>query len=197
MNRINFKKVKETLCSALGTIEMFVMAIIVIGLAFMWYNSTQPKNVSQITTYDTYLTHQERLLFLPLAERRKRCEKRVDCRTLAEAIVYEARGESELGRAAVGHVIMNRVNADQWSDTVKGVVYQPKQFSYLNKNAKRQIPPTQKDWDNGYQMAFEILNGMVDSPVADATHYHTPSVNPKWAKKLEYVVTIDNHIFYK
>jgi len=30
-----------------------------------------------------------------------------------------------------------------------------------------------------------------------ATHYHNMTVNPYWSSKLAYIMTIDNHIFYK
>jgi spore germination cell wall hydrolase CwlJ-like protein len=30
-----------------------------------------------------------------------------------------------------------------------------------------------------------------------ATHYHTTKVSPYWAKKLQKITTIKNHIFYK
>ena len=43
---------------------------------------------------------------------------------LAEAIYYEARGESFTGQAAVAEVIMNRVNHRVYPDTICGVVYE-------------------------------------------------------------------------
>ena len=45
-------------------------------------------------------------------------------RCLAEAIYFEARSESNEGRAAVAQVVLNRVKSGLYPDTVCGVVYQ-------------------------------------------------------------------------
>jgi N-acetylmuramoyl-L-alanine amidase len=45
-----------------------------------------------------------------------------DC--LAQALYHEARGETELGRIAVAQVILNRVRAKVYPDTICGVVYE-------------------------------------------------------------------------
>lgn len=163
-------------------------------IACLTYTTPSYKQELQLPKF-SFLTESERKVFIPLAERRKRCKASPECMVLAEAIVYEARGEGEIGRAAVAHVIMNRVHSNKWGNTIRDVVYQYKQFSYtLYQQASK---PSQKDWDKGYLMAFEVINGMIESPVGDSTHYHTTSVNPKWAKNLKYVVSVDNHIFYE
>lgn len=53
------------------------------------------------------------------------------CMTLA--IFKEAEGEGLEGMRAVGDVIINRVESDEFPDEVCGVVLQPKQFSWVNK----------------------------------------------------------------
>ena len=45
-------------------------------------------------------------------------------RCLAEAIYFEARGESEEGQAAVAQVVLNRVSSGLYPATICGVVYQ-------------------------------------------------------------------------
>lgn len=124
------------------------------------------------------------------------CENNKQCQSMAEAIVYEARGEPEEGKYAVAHVIQNRVEAERWPDTVRQVIHQYKQFSYL-RDKHRQKTPTRKDWTIAYGVAYDVLNDLVVSPVADATHYHTTKVRPSWARELEVVAKIDNHIFYR
>lgn len=57
--------------------------------------------------------------------------KEINC--LAEAIYFEARGEPELGKLAVAHVIWNRTQSDKFPDTVCGVVKQKGQFTYNHK----------------------------------------------------------------
>src|SRR5699024_5330367 len=60
-----------------------------------------------------------------------RCVADEQCMKLAEAIYHESRGESIKGQIAVAQVIMNRVNDPKFPNTVKEVIEQPKQFSYL------------------------------------------------------------------
>ena len=53
-------------------------------------------------------------------------------------IIYcEARGESAVGRKAVGIVVMNRVRSKQFPDTVKEVIYQQGQFSPVRNGSMR------------------------------------------------------------
>lgn len=47
---------------------------------------------------------------------------------LAAVIYAEARGESDLGKRGVCHVVLNRVNKERWPDTVARVVRQAGQF---------------------------------------------------------------------
>lgn len=173
-----------------------VWQIFLIGFLAIFLVVAMPSKEKQLEFEKiSFLSKQERQYFIPLSERKKRCKSQLECRILAEAIVYEARSESELGQVAVAHVIMNRVNSNRWGDSIKDVVYQYKQFSYTLKRQKNK--PSSEDWKNAYLVAYEVINGMIGSPVGNSTHYHTTKVNPKWVKKLEYVATIENHIFYK
>lgn len=53
-----------------------------------------------------------------------------DVDIIARTIMGEARGESGQGKAAVGHVIVNRTKADKWySGTIFEVCRKPFQFS--------------------------------------------------------------------
>lgn len=172
-----------------------ILFLSLVGCTMYITQPTQPRT----TTFETnrFLTTDERKWFVSMKERIRWCKIRRDCKVLAEAIVYEARSESELGKAAVAHVILSRVNNEKWGDSIPEVVYQNKQFSYTNRGQEQKNVPRQKDWDSAYSIAYEVLNGMLMSPVGDATHYHTSYVRPKWAKKLKYVATIENHIFYR
>lgn len=124
------------------------------------------------------------------------CAKLARCSKLAEAIVYEARGESTKGMAAVAHIILNRKKDPRWPSRVVDVIHQPHQFSYL-KDKHKQSKATQEDWNKARKVAYGVLYGHISSPVGDATHYHAKHVRPKWAKKLERVAVIGQHIFYK
>ncbi|MNQ89789.1 Spore cortex-lytic enzyme precursor [compost metagenome] len=162
-----------------------------------------------ITSYSPYETHRQLPLtqewsyseqefqdIVPLVERARWCRKRIDCRKMAEAIVYEARGESDRGKYSVAWVIRNRAESPRWRDTIVGVITQPAQFSYL-QDMHLQKKPSEKDWTTAYIVAYDVLNDRVSSPIGDATHYHTTKVNPRWASQLQLTTRIDNHVFYE
>ena len=124
------------------------------------------------------------------------CLKDDSCNKLAEAIIFEARGEPDIGKVAVAQVILNRKQDPRWGDSIKEVIHQPRQFSYL-KDKHKQNPPSQNDWDKARKIAHRTIIGAASNPVGGATHYHATYVRPTWAKKLQPVAKIGNHIFYK
>lgn len=113
----------------------------------------------------------------------------IDC--IAAAINHEARGEPPQGKASIGWVIINRMKHPDYPKTACGVVYQPKQFSGIQKPGKF----TEKD----RQLAKNIYlsYGSIPHYMKDVTHFHATYVSPGWQGKLQKVIQIGNHIFYK
>lgn len=172
------------------------VAVFVLGLIFTSPSQHQVDMDDHGIITEYKLSQKEKLIFKKETEKVSWCKHDKECRVLAEAIVYEVRSDSELGKVSVAHVILNRVNDPRrWGDTIKEVVYQPFQFSYTGKKQKN--IPSQKDWKDGYLVAYEVLHGLVGSPVKEATHYHTKAVSPKWANSYEIVAVVDSHIFYR
>ncbi len=124
-------------------------------------------------------------------------------RCLAEAIYFEARGESEQGQAAVAQVVLNRVASGLYPPTICGVVYQNRrrlnacQFSFACDGRRLRVrEPT--SWRTAVRIAAEITNGRTYvSDVGASTHYHADYVRPRWAAQLEKMDVIGRHIFYK
>jgi len=130
------------------------------------------------------------------ASRQRRCKASRECAKMAEALVYEARGESLMGAVAVGYVIVERTkNPTRWPKTVRGVISQKDQFSYIGKRQK--VKPKPEDWERAYITSYQILHGEVKNPIGQSDHYHTLKVRPKWAKKMQYVATVGSHKFYR
>ncbi len=135
------------------------------------------------------------LLVQDKAEQENRC--------LAEAIYFEARGESEEGQAAVAQVVLNRVASGLYPATICGVVYQNRQrwhgcqFSFACEG--RPLHITEADaWLTASRIASEVLDGKTYvSDIAGSTHYHANYVRPRWARRLEKMDVIGHHIFYK
>lgn len=119
------------------------------------------------------------------------------CGGLAEALVYEARGEGPIGMRAVAYVILERVKDKGWPNTIRGVVEQKYQFSY-RQDKHKQSEPTKKDFDLAYKEAYDAVFGISENPVPGAKWYHSDRIKPpKWTKDLEVVKIIGGHIFYK
>ncbi|HUS95244.1 MAG TPA: cell wall hydrolase [Hyphomicrobiaceae bacterium] len=123
-------------------------------------------------------------------------------RCLTEALYFEARGEHLVGQVAVAEVILNRVDAKRYPNSVCGVVHQGDklqtgcQFSYLCDD-KAEIIGNRKAFEGLGKVAWVMLQGKPRIFTGKATHYHNTSVSPRWAKKLERTVRIGAHIFYR
>jgi len=122
---------------------------------------------------------------------------------LQQNIYFEARNQSTIGQVAVAWVTMNRVEAKRYPNTVCGVVWQNKQFSWTHdgksdKPGKSSLE--KRAWEDAGIVAQVVLLDWArekSSPVKDATMYHADYVSPYWRTAYDLVVTIDNHIFYK
>ena len=121
---------------------------------------------------------------------------------LATAIYFEARGEPDLGQAAVAQVILNRVKSAHYPKSVCGVVFQNSrarhrcQFSFAC-DGKADVPRDASAWQRARHIAKLTADGdwRVWS-IGDATLYHADYVNPNWAPKVTRVSSIGAHVFY-
>ena len=127
-------------------------------------------------------------------------EKQVTC--LAQAIYFEARGESERGQEAVAQVVINRVKNPVYPDDVCAVVYQNRtwfnrcQFTFACDRVK-DVVRNPEAWDMAMDIARRYAAGETWLPeIGAATHYHTTSVSPTWSKTMRALKTIDRHVFY-
>ncbi|MGI6245281.1 MAG: cell wall hydrolase [Pseudochelatococcus sp.] len=128
---------------------------------------------------------------------------RSEARCLAEAVYFEARGESEAGQAAVAQVVLNRVKSGLYPKSVCGVVYQNRhrfkacQFSFACEGRSLRISD-RRSWNVAVRVAEGVVAGeMYNAEVGGATHYHADYVRPFWASKLKKMDVIGRHIFYK
>jgi N-acetylmuramoyl-L-alanine amidase len=119
---------------------------------------------------------------------------KADIYCLAKNIYYEARGEPLEGQIAVAQVTLNRVASEAFHNTVCGVVYAHKQFSWtLDKDRKIR---DRKAWSDAVDLAAAVLNKSIHLPYFPALYFHTPQVNPRWNRGKRVVARIGNHIFY-
>lgn len=108
---------------------------------------------------------------------------------LARVINGEARGESFAGKVAVGAVVLNRVEADGFPDSISEVIFQPGQFTCI-RDGQYNLPPD----SSAYEAAKAALNGY--DPTNGALFYYNPQLaSSSWSKKRPVKVRIDRHVF--
>jgi spore germination cell wall hydrolase CwlJ-like protein len=124
----------------------------------------------------------------------------LDC--LADAVYYEARGETPAGQAAIAQVVLNRVRHPAFPKSVCGVVFQGAdagdncQFSFACNGAMRR-PKDGAAWARAEQIAARALSGFVMPQVGQATHFHVAGAEPGWGPSLMRVAQVGLHVFYR
>jgi len=121
---------------------------------------------------------------------------------LAEALYFEARGESLKGQFAVAEVILNRVEAPNYPGTVCGVVRQGTgqrgacQFSYTC-DGRPEVVSDPASWDRAGKIARMMLDSKDRPLTGGATHFHTTAVRPVWSRVFAQTARIGAHLFYR
>jgi spore germination cell wall hydrolase CwlJ-like protein len=122
---------------------------------------------------------------------------------LAEALYFEARGETIQGQFAVAEVIMNRVKSGRFPDDICSVINQGTgkkyqcQFTYTCDGIPERIRERQA-WDRVGKVARAILDGRAPMNLTNgATHYHTTAVRPRWSRTYTQTASYGVHVFYR
>jgi hypothetical protein len=122
---------------------------------------------------------------------------------LANAVYFEARGESVRGQIAVAQVVMNRVFSPFYPNDVCGVVYQNAhrhlacQFTFACDGIPDIV--TELDaWERAKRIARDMLDGKLWMPeVSKSTHYHAYWVHPDWVNEMKKIYKLGVHTFYR
>jgi spore germination cell wall hydrolase CwlJ-like protein len=129
---------------------------------------------------------------------------------LALNIYFEARGEPDDGKYAVGEVVLFRTMHSKYPDDICGVI-QDAQYHKWNKevlirnkcqfswfcDGKSDNPVDGKAFEHAYNIANDLLtNTSYQSKLGYALFYHSTAVKPRWAKRLTFVDQIGDHKFY-
>jgi spore germination cell wall hydrolase CwlJ-like protein len=114
---------------------------------------------------------------------------------LSMNVYWEARDQSIAGQVAVAQVTMNRVHSPNFPDSVCGVVYQHKQFSWY-WDGKSDVPQEQEAWDRAQMVSMGVLAGSGHGDLDGVMNYHALYVKPYWAENMQVVAQIGDHVFY-
>jgi spore germination cell wall hydrolase CwlJ-like protein len=126
-------------------------------------------------------------------------ETRIDDREqecLANAVYFEARGESIEGQLAVAEVVLNRAASGRYPTDLCGVITQPWQFSFIRNGRFPKADRTSESWRKAVAIAEIARKQIVDSLPSDVLWYHATYVSPSWGKRLTRQSQIGLHIFY-
>ena len=123
--------------------------------------------------------------------------------TLAKTIYGEARGESDTGKQAVCHVILNRVKkGGWWGNTIEKVCRKRYQFSCWNESDPNRKKLEDLTLDNTDYLicigiAARCLADKLEDNTNGCTHYHVKKLQPSWAAQEIPYFEIENHVFYR
>ncbi len=119
-------------------------------------------------------------------------DKEVTC--LARNIYHESRSEPIKGQVAVALVTLNRTKHKDYPDTICGVVYEHKQFSWTS-NPNKIVD--KEAWDKALEVAQLSIRGnyLRMLPNFNALYFHNVSIRPKWKTQVR-PLRIGNHVFF-
>ena len=148
------------------------------------------------------------LLSSPLMSTFALADQVVDCRTkpLACNIFMEARGEPLLGQLAVAFTTLNRLQHESFPKTLRGVVFEPKAFSWTSSGSTIVISTKERvQWDNSRLIAkfmfhlyeTDLKRYRASDPTHGSLFYHANHVRPSWRNNKHVTASIGRHIFYR
>lgn len=117
---------------------------------------------------------------LPLSKRRStRLSIDSEARDyLIRTIVFEGEGETEVAKAAVAHVILNRQRIGRWGDNIKDVVMHPWQFEpWMTRRGEiKKLSPKDRRYQDAAEIVDSVITGRIPDPTAGATYFLNPVV---------------------
>jgi N-acetylmuramoyl-L-alanine amidase len=117
-------------------------------------------------------------------------------RVMALNMYHEARGEGRAGMLAVGWVVLNRMADPSYPATVREVVYQGCQFSWVCDHRSNR-PHDGRAWRKALKLAAELLSQPSADPTRGALWYHANWVRrPNLGAPTARVARIGQHLFY-
>ncbi|CAF1134834.1 unnamed protein product [Adineta ricciae] len=124
-----------------------------------------------------------------------------DLDILTRTVWGAARRESDEGKAAVAHVIMNRFYAVGYGNSIARICLKDKQFSYWNSDDVnyqkiKKLKNTDKDYRHIYGIVEDAVNKRRPDKTYKSKHSHVESVPHYWPTHKKPAAKISNHVFY-
>jgi len=125
----------------------------------------------------------------------------IEC--LALTIYFEARGEPDVGKLAVAHVVVNRTLDTRFPRQICDVTRQRSslpdggcQFSWVCDGLSDR-PTDGAAWRRSKALARQVYYGLSQDSTGGALWYHADYVDPAWSHDLGAPYRIGRHVFYR
>lgn len=114
-----------------------------------------------------------------------------DTYILAQLIESESGNQSFKGKLAVGTVVMNRVENDEFPDTIKEVIFQKRQFSVVSDGSINNEPSAES------LKAAKVIMGGLRSLDSNVLYFYNPKLTKKtnWITSRKIDKVIGDHAF--
>lgn len=112
---------------------------------------------------------------------------------LARLVTAEAKGEPYEGKVEVATVVLNRVDHEQYPDTIKEVIYEKRQFQPVDNGTINQ--PAIKEAKKAVNEAIALE---AEGEGNDSLNFYNPEVvDSAWHESKTVTAEIGNHVFTK
>ncbi len=157
------------------------------------YNSTiqDIKNLNNLYSYHLYVGQKLRINMDVVKEGygKRLSINDQEMVLMARAVYSEARGEPHNGQVAIAAVIINRVLHPLFPNTIRGVIFQPWQFTAVH-DGQFWLQPNQ----SSYNAAKAALDGW--DPSGGAIYYYNPiTATSRWVFYRQVIIKIGRHFF--
>ncbi|YCA13036.1 cell wall hydrolase [Bacillus sp. AK128] len=108
---------------------------------------------------------------------------------LARLVLAEAKGEPYSGKVAVAEVVLNRVEDEQFPNSINEVIYEENQFEPVQNNSIEQAADQES-----IEAVEEAL--LVEKHDTVALYFYNPeTASDHWIRERQVIDTIGNHVF--
>ncbi|TDQ41448.1 cell wall hydrolase [Aureibacillus halotolerans] len=112
-----------------------------------------------------------------------------DVQMMAKIVYGEARGESLKGQVAVAAVIINRLQADGFPNTIEDIIFQKNAFTAIS-DGQYQLTPDEE----AYEAVYYAIRGW--DPTGRALYYYNPDIaTSQWIFTRNTITRIGQHVF--
>lgn len=104
---------------------------------------------------------------------------------LIRTVIGEAANQPDIGKAAVAHVVMNRLAGDGYGNSVRNIVLAPNQFEpWNNRSAELMgISPQSPSYQSVGRIVDAVTSGAMPDVTGGSTHFYAPKAQAALGRK--------------